>query len=127
MQPRGLLSMLLTMPSNGCASTSRLIGVTRQLSLLRRTGLTLALRAHYLNCVHGAYLMLRNKATAYATFAASVVRSAKAVDDLELWWREEADHREAYSVFKDSPEWNTLIKACGDRKAQILRETRAAF
>jgi hypothetical protein len=61
-----------------------------------------------------------DKAMAYVAFAAKIISLAKTEKELVEWWRIEADHREAYGVTNDSPEWRCLVKACADRKAAII-------
>jgi hypothetical protein len=59
-------------------------------------------------------------AFAYVTFAAKIISLAKTVDDLNRWWKAEADHRSDYGVTNGSPEWKALVEACADRKAAII-------
>jgi hypothetical protein len=61
-----------------------------------------------------------DKAFAYVTFAAQVIRMAQTESDLNRWWIEEADHREAYGVVKGTPEWKAVVECCADRKAAII-------
>lgn len=63
---------------------------------------------------------------AYTELACSVARTALTIADLRAWFRAEADNRMRHAVLPGTTEYDEIVAACAERKAELERENESA-
>jgi hypothetical protein len=62
---------------------------------------------------------------AYTELAISAARTALTVADLRAWFHHESANRMRHAVLPGTAEYDEIVKACAERKAELERETEA--
>lgn len=60
------------------------------------------------------------KRDAYVGGATAALRTARTVEDLNLWWKDEAEHRDIHQIVKGTPEFDKLVAMCAEKKSALL-------
>jgi exodeoxyribonuclease X len=56
----------------------------------------------------------------YTVAACQAVVIAASIDDLKRWFLDEAAHRAEHRIFEGTSEYDRIVKACADRKKELL-------
>lgn len=59
---------------------------------------------------------------AYTSLAVQAARTALTIADLRVWWRHELDNRMDHGILPGTPEYDRVVAACAERKAELARE-----
>lgn len=62
----------------------------------------------------------------YTDMAIAAARTALTIADLRKWFRDEADNRMRHAVLPGTAEYDQIVAACAERKAELEKQLELA-